>query len=151
MRKHAHGLSLVAVLWIAFVLACANSKPAPNTPNAIPPTQPAAAASPTEPPIAITSLALASAYDENEVAADDKFKGKTLLVSGVVESIDTVLGSTSVTLKGKSLSIVSVQCTFEDVSNSPEIRQLKRGGKATLQGVCDGKGLNVELLKCAIK
>jgi hypothetical protein len=140
-------LAMVFGLWLALILGCgglpqnqqggANSSSS-STPN------------PTAPPISVTALALASAYEENEVAADQQYNGKNLLVAGKVESIDTVLGSTSVTLKGKDMSIVSVQC-FVDDSQKGAIAKLKKGQTATVQGVCDGKSLNVELKNCVIK
>jgi hypothetical protein len=40
----------------------------------------------------VTALALASAYDDNEVAADQQYEGKRLAVTGIVDSIDTVFG-----------------------------------------------------------
>ena len=139
-------LAMVFALWLALVLGCnlpqnqqGGSSPASSsTPN------------PSAPPISVTALALASAYEENEVAADQQYNGKNLLVTGKVESIDTVLGSTSVTLKGKDMSIVSVQC-FVDDSQKGAIAKLKKGQTATVQGVCDGKSLNVELKNCVIK
>ncbi len=43
---------------------------------------------PTEPALAVTASELFKAYNANEVAADQKYKGKALLVSGSVQSID---------------------------------------------------------------
>jgi len=137
-------LSTIFALWLALILGCTlpqnkqGGSGSSSTPN------------PSAPPISVTALALASAYDENEVAADEKYNGKVLIVSGTVESIDTVLGSTSVTLKGKEMSIVGVQC-FVDDSQKSAVARLKKGGQATVQGTCDGKSLNVELKDCAIK
>jgi putative nucleic acid binding protein len=83
-------------------------------------------------------------------SADQQYEGKELLVTGKVESIDTVFGSTSVTLKGKEMSIVSVQC-FVDDSQKGAVAKLKKGTLATVQGSCDGKSLNVELKNCVIR
>ncbi|HIH2654753.1 TPA: OB-fold protein [Burkholderia cenocepacia] len=38
--------------------------------------------------ISVTAAALFAAYDKNEVAADQKYKGKALSVSGTIQSID---------------------------------------------------------------
>ena len=44
---------------------------------------------------------LASAYDRNTVAADQKYKGKRLKVTGVVDSINTDLfGNPYITMRG---------------------------------------------------
>jgi hypothetical protein len=57
--------------------ATATGASAPSTPSASP-----------APPIEITAVQLKRAYDENEVAADDKYKNRRLLVTGSVGSID---------------------------------------------------------------
>ncbi|HEO1767562.1 TPA: hypothetical protein VAM28_003252 [Acinetobacter baumannii] len=55
-------------------------------------TQPASSSAeptaPAEPPIEVTANELLNAYKNNEVAANQQFKGKTLLVSATVSSID---------------------------------------------------------------
>ncbi|WP_408585951.1 OB-fold protein [Novosphingobium sp.] len=48
----------------------------------------AGAAVASAPPVSVTSAELARAYDENEVAAQQKYQDKVLLVSGRVESIE---------------------------------------------------------------
>jgi tRNA_anti-like/GYF domain 2 len=101
-------------------------------------------------PISVTALALAQAYEDNEVAADNMYSGKVLTVTGIVQSIDTIFGSTSVTLAGKEMSIVSVQC-FVDDSQKGSVARLKKGQTVTVQGVGDGKSLNVHLKDCSIK
>ena len=121
-------LAMVFALWLALILGCGglpqNQQGGSNSSSSSTP-------NPAAPPISITALALASAYEENEVAADRQYNGKNLLVTGKVESIDTVLGSTSVTLKGKDMSIVSVQCLVED-SQKGAIAKLKKGQTATV-------------------
>jgi hypothetical protein len=49
---------------------------------------PAAAREDDEPPIDLTARTLFSAYDANEVAADNLYKGRHLRVLGTVASID---------------------------------------------------------------
>ncbi|ASL48349.1 hypothetical protein bAD24_III13190 [Burkholderia sp. AD24] len=52
--------------------------------------QSTAAASPpsAQPAINVTTATLFDAYDNNEVAADQTYKGKTLAIAGTVQSID---------------------------------------------------------------
>jgi hypothetical protein len=143
-KSPLHNLSLILIIWLALVLGCKlpENKQGSSGSSSSP--------SPSASPITVTALALATAYDENEVAADDRYNGKVVLVTGTVESIDTVLGSTSVTLKGKEMSIVSVQC-FVDDSQKSAVARLRKGGSATVQGTVDGKSLNVELKDCVVK
>jgi putative nucleic acid binding protein len=61
-----------------------------------------------------------------------------------------MFGQTSVTLKGKDMSLVSVQCFFEDEQKAA-LANLKKGQQVTIQGVCDGKSMNVSLKKCVVK
>ena len=147
-------LATAFALWLAIILGCAgtphNRQADSSSSSSSSPSASSSSSSPSASPISITSLALASAYDDNEVAADQQYEGKELLVTGKVESIATVFGSTSVTLKGKEVSFVSVQC-FVDDSQKGAVARLKKGTLATVQGTCDGKSLNVELKNCVIK
>lgn len=47
------------------------------------------AAGPVEAPVRVSAQELVAAYKENTVAADNRFKGRRLLIDGVVASIDT--------------------------------------------------------------
>jgi hypothetical protein len=49
---------------------------------------PTSKALPEEPAISVDAEKLAADYKNNEVAADEKYKGKRLIVAGVVESIN---------------------------------------------------------------
>ncbi|MDQ3174776.1 MAG: OB-fold putative lipoprotein [Acidobacteriota bacterium] len=140
----------VIALWLGIILGCGGSPQNRQDGSSSSSSSPSSSPSPSASPIPITALALASAYDDNEVAADQQYEGRELLVTGKVESIATVFGSTYVTLKGKEMSIVSVQC-FVDDSQKGAVARLKKGTLATVQGTCDGKSLNVELKNCVIK
>ena len=149
MNRKSSFLSLttVFILWLAVILGCGNL---PQNKQGNSGSSSSSSSNSSEPPISITALTLATAYEDNEVAADEKYNGKNLLITGKVESIDTVLGQSSVTLKGKEMSIVSVQC-FVDDSQKSAVARLKKGQSATVQGTCDGKSLNVEIKNCIIK
>lgn len=55
-----------------------------------------------EPPIVVSAREIASDYDDNKVAADQKYKGKILEVSGIVASIDSSVGDQAIVqLAGK--------------------------------------------------
>lgn len=56
-----------------------------------------------EPLIVVSARELDSDYDDNEVAADQKYKGKILEVSGIVASIDSSVGDQAIVqLVGKN-------------------------------------------------
>lgn len=143
-------LATVFALWLGIILGCTGTPQNRQAESGSSSSSSSSSPNPSASPIPITALALASVYDDNEVAADQQYEGKELLVTGKVESIATVFGSTYVTLKGKEMSLVSVQC-FVDDSQKAAVAKLKKGTLATVQGTCDGKSMNVELKNCVIK
>ena len=77
-------------------------------------------------------------YDDNEVAADLAYKGKTLRVTGVVRSIDMdFLGNMILHLKSPGL-VTHVMATLRD-SESAKASSLRKGVKIVL--LCTGGGL----------
>ncbi|HEX8919916.1 MAG TPA: hypothetical protein VF766_00470 [Pyrinomonadaceae bacterium] len=103
-------------------------------------------------PIPVTATALYQDYEANEVAADEKYKGKTLAVSGTVDSIGKDITDTMyVTLNsGKQYSITNVQCMFDD-EHKNALSRLSKGQKITIKGRCDGKLGNVFLKDCVLQ
>jgi hypothetical protein len=96
------------------------------------------------PDIIISADELHSAYENNEVAADAKFNGKIIQVSGVVDDIgkdimDTIYVSLSA---GGEFSFSSVQCFFADAHTSAAA-SLSKGDYVTIKGKCDGLMMNV--------
>jgi hypothetical protein len=107
-------------------------------------------APPSEAVTSVSAAELVSAYEANEVAADNSYKGKMLAVSGKIETIGKDLVDTSyVTLaSGKRYGITSVQCMF---NREGGLGNLSKGQTVTLMGRCDGKLMNVLLKECVIK
>ncbi len=96
-------------------------------------------------------------YTANEVAADQKYKGKTVEVTGKVTGVKKdLLDKIYVTLQGeedwpphrqKRLTFVSVQCFFAD-KYTKEAAALSNGEWVKIRGRCDGKLGNVLLKNC---
>jgi len=100
--------------------------------------------------ITITSYQLFSEYEANDIAADKKYKGKVLQVSGSVGDISRdILDSIYVTLKTGEFKIFSIQCFFAD-SFEDEAAKLRPHQFLTIRGRCDGKFGNVMLKDCII-
>jgi len=110
-----------------------------------------APAAPSEKPIAVQARVMTKDYDENELAADGKYKGKTIAVSGKVENIAETMGSVTVSLAGHDM-VKSVMCSFEE-SEKASVAKLKKGQQTTLVGTGDGltMGLYAGLQKCRIQ
>lgn len=116
------------------------------------PNQPSATAEPEPTYIEISATDLLAAYADNEVAADNEYKGQLLRVTGTVGSIGKdILDAAYVTLKNdeSEYSIISVQCYF-DKDNLDDIAALHEGDTVTIRGTCNGSAGNVLLKKCDV-
>jgi hypothetical protein len=86
-------------------------------------------------------------YDENEVKADEYFKGKKFYVQGKVTSIaNDILNNPYITLSSSN-EFLSVQCSFE---NKKEVTELTKGQEVTILGECSGKLMNVMMNNCTL-
>lgn len=142
--KNQINLFLTIVLLLFIGLACGGSA-----------TKPTQAVDPNEKPIDVKADALTKEYDQNELSADGKYKGKLLSVSGKVTDIAETFGTISVDLEGhkeSGINLLSIKCSFAD-SQKDAVSKLKKGQQATLIGRGDGKTANlyVGLKDCKIK
>ncbi len=81
---------------------------------------------------------LFSAFEENEVSAEDAYKGKLITLSGKVGSIETsATGRPEVVFYVDKSRIASVVCQFPSDSRS-EVAKLKKGKNVDIAGVCRG-------------
>lgn len=78
-------------------------------------------------------------YDENEIAADRRLKGFTVLMKGRVISVETFLGSPTVKLHGKGF-FNDVTCFFRETELSA-LAELKKGSQVSVIGKVHGKGI----------
>ena len=84
----------------------------------------------------LTASELYRAYEANEVSADQQYKGKRLLITGVVENIGKdVMDNPYVALKIDFLK--GVNCYFDD-ENNKVLSQLNKGQKIQIIGTCAG-------------
>ena len=105
-----------------------------------------------EPEYVVTASTLNSEYSANEVAADAKYKGKFVRVTGVVDTIGKdIVDSMYVTLSTGEL-FVNVQCMLED-SEFEKAATLSKGSSVSLVGKVNGSslGLGVLIRKCVIE
>jgi hypothetical protein len=91
--------------------------------------------------VTTTAAKLFGDYQTNAVAADQKYKGKTLCVVGVVAKIDTdIMGRGVVFLVGGSGQLDNVVCYF-DKSHKGDVANLTMRDSVAVVGKCDGKRL----------
>ncbi|MGB1307444.1 MAG: OB-fold protein [Oceanihabitans sp.] len=91
----------------------------------------------------VTANQLYNAYNSNEIAADDKYKGKKVAVTGKISDISEVFGAINVDLKtGDGIGWTKVSCTMK---NRDIVSKLRKGQKITIIGTCEGLTLNVSI------
>ncbi len=102
--------------------------------------------------VGITVEELSVAYDADKVAADTKFQGKILWVTGIVDRvvIKEVLDTVYILLTdaGKR-GTWKVRCSFEK-TYAPELNRLKAGQTVTVQGKYDSYRINILLIDCVL-
>ncbi len=105
-----------------------------------------------EPVLKVGLKELLSSYENNEVAADNQYKGKLIEVKGVIGEVKKdILGTLYVTVgTTKELEIPQVQALFEDSANG-QLAQLKKGAQITVVCRVNGLMMNVLAEKCIIK
>ncbi len=86
---------------------------------------------------------LFSEYDQNEVAADEKYKNKTIAVTGTIDDIGKDIMDDPYLSLGIGY-LQSVNCYFSD-ENKSIISKVSKGEKITIIGVCKGKTLNISV------
>ena len=97
--------------------------------------------------IEISAGQLYSDYQANEIAADQRYKGRALQVTGMVDSIAAdILGKPYIVLKGNSNDWWGVQITYPDTSEYNNLlATVSKGQTLTVTGTCKGYLLNVLL------
>jgi hypothetical protein len=118
------------------------------------PKTPPAPAAPAAPAVTLKAGDLLKEYSGNALAADAKYKGKILHVSGKFSSVQKapLLGFVLQLVPEDvgDLNLTDVQC-FLEPSAEAEVAKLQAGQAVTVQGTCDGQVLaQVKLSKCTL-
>jgi formylglycine-generating enzyme required for sulfatase activity len=128
-------------------------KPAPNlAPKPEPTPQPVKPEPPKPEPSLLVSVAeLVDGYSKNEIAADEKYKGKVIEVSGVIGSIGKDITNSMFVILGTggNFSFRYVQCFFAD-SEEGKLARLSKGQLVTIKGECAGLMMNVLVKGCVM-
>ena len=101
------------------------------------------------PEINITSIKLLTDYQNNEVSADLKYKGKVAVITGTVRDFGKDLtDNIYISLQSGSI-LFSVQCFFND-SHAQQVSKVRKGATIKLKGEIKGKLGNVFVRGCEI-
>jgi tRNA_anti-like len=99
---------------------------------------------------ALSAAELQRIYERNEVSADARFKGNTVVVRGRVGRIaKDILDTPYITLDEPELDLGSVQCFFKE-SEESRLAALSPGQDIYVRGTVDGKMMNVLLKNCTV-
>lgn len=105
------------------------------------------------PQVTVTSAVLAKDYSENEVAADDKYKGKLIEISGKVTGVDNGITDNEfiVKLSDGEYDFSGPWCYMKP-SEKEEVIAIKKGQQVTLIGEGNSATIGSPMLKdCVIK
>lgn len=105
---------------------------------------------PAEKPMKVEAKKIIKEFEENEAAADAKYDGKTLQVSGVVDKVDTEIWDDEQYVirvgAGGDWDFLTVNCNDQSQS---DVTPIKKGQDITVVGKFDDGGdLGVELKDC---
>lgn len=94
---------------------------------------------------------LVGVYAANELDGDARYKGRSVIVTGVVDRVATdILGSPYVTIgSGKQFEARQVQAMFDGAKATP-LASLKPGQTIRIRGRVDGLMMNVLMRDCEI-
>ena len=138
----------LALLLLPLMLQACGEQPTNSNNTASTTATTTEAATPTETPITVTADELLKGYKENELAGDQKFKDKNLIVTGKIESIES--GSADmpyIMLKaGGDMEFMKPQAHFNK-EDTPVLAKLKKGQAIKLQCVGNGEVGGMPMLK----
>lgn len=103
-------------------------------------------------PIRVTPEALKKAYESNEVSAEQKYKGKTVIITGKIREIRTSLGKPVIGLSNDTGAYLDdVSCHFDDNSQDSRIAKLSKGQTITIKGTVGSNIVSVSIDDCTIQ
>lgn len=97
----------------------------------------------------ISADSLLAAYSLNEEAANKKFLGKVIDVTGTVAAITGQQDTVANVQLGAKEGIAHVSCSIS-LSEISKLKELSEGKVTTIRGVCTGYLMDVELNRCVI-
>jgi tRNA_anti-like len=97
----------------------------------------------------IEATALFDAYTKDEAAANQKYTGKIIEVTGKVKEVTkTPDGAAKVNLEAAGDAMFGVSCALDAKQVVPAFAI---GQNVTMKGKCDGFNLDVQLSTCVVK
>lgn len=148
--KFGQVLEFVAVCGVFVALGVGSAPPSDLSegPRATPP--PAPTRVERTPTVDVSAKALLKAYQDNQVAADQRYKGKVLRITGVVDNVTNgIFGGYDLQINGGGrYEIMSITCKFKEAS---QVASLSPGQRIVVSGKVDtGMTIGVNMRRCSI-
>jgi hypothetical protein len=141
------GLSIVVILGIVALSQFSGTHSTPQAPEHAPATPWGTAAT----PLNVTAVKLVSAYQANEVSADDKYKGRLVKVSGIVKEVSKdAMDNVVVTVgdeNGYDPTGVMCRFTHPDAIKS-QLAALQKGQSIDIVGTVSGMLVGQVIVDC---
>jgi tRNA_anti-like len=127
-QKNPVTLLVIFGLWLGLILGCSSLR--------------------NSAPIKISAEDLSKAYESNEITANDRYRGETLIVTGKVGITNIPEGATP----PPSFHFGDAPLVVCFAEQKDEVSQLKIGQTVTVKGKCTGSVLGfVTLMNCVIQ
>lgn len=152
LRKgHKKKAKIISFSWLVLSLLIIGARDDENASGTASRTASSAKVAP-EQVLEVSIRDILAAYENNEVAADIKYKGKLIQVTGIVGDIKKdILNNLYVTIGTRAqFEIPKMQAFFDD-SMSNQLGQLRKKQKLTVVCRVDGLMMNVLAKDCLIK
>ena len=102
-----------------------------------------------KPDYKLTAIELFNEYSTNEEAANTKFLGKIIQVSGTIREINTEDSIYTTIILETDDVFFGVSCVLND-KNGTRQKEILIGSEATVKGECSGKLIDVVLNNCVL-
>lgn len=99
--------------------------------------------------VKIEATALAAEYEADENAANKKYLGKVIEVTGTITDITYDDNQNLIVVMTDEMAMTGVSCTFDNTQTDIKDK-LKKGQTVTIKGSCTGVLMEVILTKCAL-
>ena len=98
----------------------------------------------------VHAITLAQEYKDNEFAADEKYKGKIILVRGNITNFADTLGVPSIQLETNQM-LTSIVCAMKK-SQRPLLAKLSKGQDVLVVGKLTGMslGISIDMKDCLV-
>ena len=100
-----------------------------------------------KPELVVTATAYFNDYEGNEVAADEKYKGKLIEISGTVAEVRKTIGSYFIDLESPN-QFLQIAC---EMASQDGLASVAQGSTITIIGQGAGKVISPQLHECQIK